>query len=276
MFKMIINLPYYGELRVKELTNKEIFAILKYCTAGDLQGLEEFLTESIFSHLPPLNIIDKFYMLLFLRAFYLGETIQIKIKHDKVPHMDFFLQTMLENIETAKRVEPKTIELEGFKVILDIPSKLFYNTTEDMVFDCVKEIQIGEDTYNLSNISSDLKDRVLKALPSKLAPKIYNFFHDAHNTIGDVVMISEYPNYEIEKVSVKPISNDPLAYIMSIFSQNLTDYLGFMYHYVNKVGGTFKDFMDLTFNDAKIILDFHQEEMIKQNESLNTKKGTTI
>lgn len=272
MFKLAVDLPYKGTVRIKELTNGELFNILKYCVADDSEGLEMYFDEVIFSTLPPLNVIDKFYLLLFLRSFYISDTIQIDIKHDKVNSMELYMENMLHKIETLKKVENKSIQKAGVVIELGPPSKLYYDSVENIVYDCIQSIKIGKENYDLTKMSLSDKDIIFDNLKCNISTPLYDYFEYISSLLTDVTLIDSYPQYDVESTTVKLLSNDPLKFIMIMFSQNISDFLSFMYHYVNKVGGTFKDFLNLTYNDSKIIFDYYQEEVMKQNESLNTEK----
>jgi hypothetical protein len=272
MFKLVVNLPYCGEVRVGELTNRDIFTIIKYCTAQDMPGLSEFLDDLIFSKLPPLNIVDKFYLLLFLRSFYISDILQVKIKHEKVNHMDFYIETMLERIDNLTYVDVKEIKVGDIILQLQLPSSFYQSGNETIVFDCIKSIQIDEDIYELAALSTLERDKILAALPGAITNDIYTHYQFLCDKKLEAIMLDSYPDYEVQEVKVRMLSNDPLQFIMMMFMQDISDFLAFMYHYVNKVGGTFNDFLDLTINDSKLIFDFYQEEMMKQNESLNNKQ----
>lgn len=272
MFKLAVQLPHYGEVRIEELTNRDIFTIIKYCTAEDLQGLNEFLNKVLFNKLPPLSIIDKLYLLLFLRSFYISDILQLKINHEKVPYMDFYIENMMERVGNIDVSETREIGFDWCGVNLGIPNNLYYNSNESVVFGCVNSVTVGGKTYDFGNIADEEKDDILELLPGTITPQIYNFFKELNEKIPVITVIDGYPNYGIEQVDIRILSNDPLKLIMMLFSQDISEFLTFMYQFINKVGGTFNDFFELTFNDSKIIFDFYQEEMMKQNESLNTKQ----
>jgi hypothetical protein len=272
MFKLAVQLPHYGEIRIEELKNRDIFTIIKYCTAEDLEGLNDFLTKTLFNKLPPLSIVDKLYLLLFLRSFYIGDTLQLKITHEKVPYMDFYIENMMERIGNIDVSETKEVTFDWCTVNLGIPNNLYYESNESVVFGCVNSVTVGGSIYDFSSISNEEKDNILELLPGTITPQIYNFFKSLTNKMPTVTVIDGYPTYGIEQIDIRMLSNDPLKLVMMLFSQDISEFLTFMYQFVNKVGGNFNDFFELTFNDSKIIFDFYQEEMIKQNESLNTKQ----
>lgn len=272
MFKLVVDLPYCGEVRVNEITNRDIFTIIKYCTAEDMSGLSSFLDDIIFSKLPPLNIIDKFYLLLFLRSFYISDVLQVKIKHEKVNHMDFYIETMLERISNLPYIDIKEINLGDITLQLQLPTSLYQIGNETIIFDCIKSIQFGKDVYELATLSNTERDKILDLLPGSITVQIYSHYQFLCDKKLETIMIDGYSKYDVQEVKVRVLSNDPMQFVMMLYAQDISDFLAFMYHYVNKVGGTFNDFLDLTINDSKIIFDFYQEEMMKQNESLNNKQ----
>lgn len=276
MFTFNVTLPYYGDLRVEELSNRDIFTIFKYCTADDAEGLSLFFENVIFSKLPWLNVIDKLCLLLFYRSFYLDDTIQIKVNHEKAKHMDFFIDNMLEKISSLDIIDDECVTTNNIKVILSLPSTLYHKTNEDIIYNCIKSVKIDNETIVLHNLSKAEKNELLDNLPAKITSKILEYFKTASDKTGSVSVIGEHKHYEIDEVGIQLLSNQPIEFIKILFKQDMANYLEFMYHYVNKVGGTFEDFLNMTFNDTKIILDFYREEVVQQNESLKSPQPTTI
>lgn len=276
MFTFNVKLPYYGDLRVEELSNRDIFTIFKYCTADDVEGLSLFFEKVIFSKLPLLNVIDKLYLLLFYRSFYLDDIIQIRVDHEKAKHMDFFIENMLEKIHNIDFIQDEEIISNNLKITLSLPSSLYHKTGEDIIYDCIKSVKIGNETIFLHNLNKVEKNELLDTLPAKITSNILEYFKKVSAAAGSVSVIDENIKYQIDRVNIQLLSNQPIEFIKILFKQDMVNYLEFMYHYVNKVGGTFEDFFNLTFNDTKIILDFHREEVIQQNESLKTPPPTNI
>lgn len=268
MFTVPLQLPSGEVVRLKEITNRDLFDIIKFCLANDLEGLSKHLNEVVFSKLNHLSIVDKLYILIYLRSFSLGFDIMIADDTAETKQITYDLLNTIDELEKLEFGYEKNIDLNNIKVILDIPTNLFYKTPDEIYFNIIKSVVFDNETIILNQLSFDEKEQIINCLPPTIIVELSKYIAYLNEKLGNITMISGGNLLNIKDVKMNLISNQPLVFIQSIFSHDLASFMQFMYQFVNKVGGTFNDFFDLTINDTKIMLDFYKDEIEKQNDEL--------
>lgn len=271
MFTFPLQLPSGKKVRLTEITNRELFDIIKFCVANDLEGLSEYLNSGIFKDFQELSIIEKLYILIYLRSFSLGFDIAVTSSLDKP--VNYSLINIIENIEKLPDIYEETIDIGSIQVTVDIPTQLFFAAPYEVYFNIIKQIGLQDEIVHFSSINNHEKEKILEALPPTLFSKLNKYIEKLNNTLGNIQLIEGAETFEIKELRMNMISNQPLVFVQSIFSHDLTSFIQFMYHFVNKVGGTFKDFFDLTINDTRLMLDFYKEEIEKQNDELKNNQS---
>lgn len=266
MFTFPLQLPSGKTVRLTEITNRELFDIIKFCVANDLEGLSEYINSKVFHQHKHLSIVEKLYILIYLRSFSLGFDISLSSSDNKI--VSYNLVNVIENLERLPDVYEESVSVGPITVVVDIPTQLYFKSPDEIYFDIIKSITIDSETINFASISDVEKEKVLELLPPTLFAKLNNYIDRLNNTLGEIELIESGDMFGISQLKLNMISNQPLVFVQSIFSHDLTSFIQFMYHFVNKVGGTFKDFFELTINDTKLMLDFYKEEIEKQNEEL--------
>jgi len=268
MFTIPLQLPSGEVVRLKEIKNRNLFDIIKFCLANDLEGLSTYLNDVIFSQLKHLSIVDKLYILIYLRSFSLGFDIMITDNIPGNPQVVYDLLNTIDEIEKLEVDYEKNIEVGDFKVILDIPTDLFYKTPDEIYFNIIKGVVTENETILLNELSLNDKEQIISCLPPTIIGELGKYITYLNERLGNITMISGGKLSNIKDIKMNLVSNQPLVFIQSIFSHDLSSFMQFMYQFVNKVGGTFNDFFDLTINDTKLMLDFYKEEIEKQNDEL--------
>ena len=269
MFTFPLTLPSGKVVRLKEITNRDLFSIIKFCLANDLEGLSDYLNDRVFKDYKSLSIIDKLYCLIYLRSFSLGFDISLSTqKEDTQTTVTYDLTNVIDTLESLPCDLSKTIDVEKFVIDVDIPTSLFFKTPEEMYFDIIKTISYDGVVVSFNLINNDEKEKILEVLPPTLLPKLNDYMAELNSNFGNICLVDQNGFGVGERVDINLLSNQPLAFIQAIFSHDLQGFMQFMYHFVNKVGGTFNDFFNLTLTDTKYMLEFYKEEVEKQNEEL--------
>jgi len=114
------------------------------------------------------------------------------------------------------------------------------------------------------------KQEIYELLPPKFIRELQRFYTSLINTLGHLVVFEENKTFNVDEISINFLSNQPCYFIKQLYSQDINSFLEFMYQFVNKVGGSFNDFLKLNINDCKIMFNFYVEEIKKQNDELKT------
>jgi hypothetical protein len=269
MFTFPLSLPSGKMVRLKEITNRDLFSIIKFCLASDLEGLSSYLNLKVFKEYGDLTILDKLYCLIYLRSFSLGFDISISSQSDdKQITVTYDLINVIDTLESLPNDLSKTIIVDKFQIDVDIPTSLYFKTPEEMYFNIIKTISYDDVVVNFNLISVEEKEKILEVLPLTLLPKLNEYVIELNSSLGKICLVEQSSLGIGEKVDINLLSNQPLAFVQAIFSHDLQGFMQFMYHFVNKVGGTFNDFFNLTLTDTKYMLEFYKDEVEKQNEEL--------
>jgi hypothetical protein len=269
MFTFPLILPSGKSVRLREITNRDLFSIIKFCLAQDLEGLSDYLNINVFKEYKDLSIIDKLFCLIYLRSFSLGFDISISTQlDDKTATLTYDLTNVINTLESLPLDHTKTILVGDFTVMVDIPTSLYFKTPEEMYFNIIKSISFDGVTVDFCSITEDEKEKLLSFLPPTLTLKLNEYITELNGSLGSVCVIEKNSHGVGDNIKINVLSNQPLAFVQSIFSHDLSGFMQFMYHFVNKVGGTFNDFFNLTLTDTKYMLEFYKEEIEKQNDEL--------
>jgi hypothetical protein len=268
-FNFPLILPSSKKIRVPEVKNRNIFDLIKYCMHDDIEGFNACVENLIFSKTDQITIVDKFYTLLFLRILYIGDQINLP-GNTTSGYVTISLNEILEKFESIEIPQPELIVVDDFTVELGIPTKIYFSSIDELYFDLIKSVKFDGDTVKFDTINETQKDLIISALPLKTTQCIINFYTALSKVLGEIVVVKRNDTFNLNQVNLNFLSNQPCMFIKQLYSQDLNSFLEFMYHFVNKVGGTFNDFLDLNINDCKIMYNFYVEEVKKQNEELKS------
>lgn len=268
MFDFPLILPSGNKVRVPEITNQDVYALMKFCVFNDIEGFEKYVNTVIFNYLPLLSIIDKFYILLFLRVIYLGEEITFSLKESFTDKLNVSLNVILEKFEQLNLPPNEVVVVDNFSIELGMPTQLYFNTIDELYFSLVRSVTFDNIKIDFDSITENEKQKIYELLPSKFIHELQRFYTSLINTLGNLVVFEENKTFNVDEISVNFLSNQPCFFIKQLYSQDINSFLEFMYQFVNKVGGSFNDFLKLSINDCKIIFNFYVDEVKKQNEEL--------
>lgn len=272
MFDFPLILPSGKKVRIPEITNQDVYALMKFCVFDDIEGFEKYVNNIIFNHLQPLSIIDKFYILLFLRIIYLGEEIIFNLKESFTEKLNVSLNVILEKFENLILPSNEITNIDNFSIEIGMPTRLYFSTVDELYFSLVRSISYGGDSdtkINFDSITEDEKQKIYELLPSTFIQELQRFYISFNNVLGNLVVFEENKTFNVNEISVNFLSNQPCFFIKQLYSQDINAFLEFMYQFVNKVGGSFNDFLKLNINDCKIMFNFYVDEVKKQNDELN-------
>ena len=268
MFDFPLILPSGKKVRVPEITNQDVYALMKFCVFNDIEGFEKYVNTVIFNYLPLLSIIDKFYILLFLRVIYLGEEITFSLKESFTDKLNVSLNVILEKFEQLNLPPNELVVVDNFSIELGMPTQLYFNTIDELYFSLLRSVTFDNVKIDFDSITENEKQKIYELLPSKFIQELQRFYTSLINTLGNLVVFEENKTFNVDEISVNFLSNQPCFFIKQLYSQDINSFLEFMYQFVNKVGGSFNDFLKLSINDCKIIFNFYVDEVKKQNEEL--------
>ncbi len=166
----------------------------------NLNRLEDFIiTEN-------LNVVEKFITLLYLRERCLKKTFNININGtDKDVGIDLVIKNFDEIIDIREEKE-----VGDLKLVLDYPSKFLVNTNN--IFSLIKEIKIGDDFIDLSNVSDQELIDITNNLPTDVSKVIDQFIKKNHRAL-EYNLIPNNSDYEINF-----LNSSPFYFLQNLFN----------------------------------------------------------
>lgn len=276
MFNFQLTLPSGRNVRIPEINNEHLFTIFKFCIAEDVVGFANYIEDKIFYNIKGLSCVEKIYITLYIRILCLGPVIEmqgIEGEDGQSPKISVDLYDVIERLENLPVIEDKVIDIETFKLTVGLPGKIGYETSDEVVFGCVKVLDDGETKLDIESLTKEQLDEIYNLLPPFFLSKINDFLVSSNNSLGELVVIKGSENLKLKEVKCSLIGNSITSMIMSLFKHDYQSFVEMVYHFINKVGGSYEDFLKLTLQDTQIMLRTYQREMEKQNEELNKAKN---
>jgi hypothetical protein len=256
-YKVKVYLPYQKRITyIDELKNKDILTITKYIKANDEFGLSNYLNE-LLKPVDALTSIDKFFVVLQLRALNLGNTITLKGRHvegrDVFYKKDIFgfLGEYIKHCETIP--EHYTFVKQDLEIIFKHPSNLYYKNFIQLLNDIVVDIKLNNESI-LVNTTKKEKFNIIFKLKPNILQEIKKFL-EGINLSSDLFFIkNESKDVSFPNISISFFNNTLFSIIKSIFKMEISYFYNKFYICLTKLGITYSDYMNLTFIETDILL----------------------
>ena len=269
-FTVPITTPSGVDVRIEGITNRDYQEILKYCAISDYEGLEKLFNTIIFNKIEhKLNCIDKFYILIALRIFFIDESIAILSNGKEITLSLYKVLANLDQIE----LENKIYNVDGIQLELGYPNNLFYSNIDSYLDNIIISLSLNGKTVLFKDITLEEKNEILNFLPNKCLSVLYNHFKDITETFEDFVVVDENKDFNMDKISFNLISSNLISFITNIYSFNPISFFEMLYVFVNKMKADSDLFYSLSPIDSKILLNILNAEIKEQNDSLKTQHG---
>lgn len=269
-FTVPITTPSGKDVRLEGITNRQYQEIIKYCAINDYEGLESLFETQIFSKIPfKLNCIDKFYILIALRIFFIDESINI-LTDDK--EITLSLYKVLANLDKIE-LENKIYDVDGIQLELGYPDNLYYSNIDNYLDSIIISLTLNNKSVLFENLTAEEKTEILNLLPNKSLSVLYSHFKEITESFEDFVVVEENKDFNMDKISFNLISSNLISFINNIYSFNNISFFEMLYVFVNKMKADSDLFYSLSPIDSKILLNILNAEIKEQNDSLKTQHG---
>lgn len=201
-------LPNRKEVKLKELLYKDLRTFNLYSETA-LPGRIDFLESFILTK--GLNVLEKFYCLLYLRQQCIGNQVNVTSgKGDVSIDLDF----LIENIGGISDIETDVV-VENIVYTLDFP--LHFNTgNDDFILSLVKKIRIGDDELVLGDLSKKEYQEATERLPEQLYSFIDKFLEECQEFFS-LNLLEERENIDIRPIKFSIMQYDFADFIASLF-----------------------------------------------------------
>jgi hypothetical protein len=259
-FTVKLNLPSGKVIRISELTNRVQFNIIKYCENRDYEGLSE-LFEREFFYNNDLDIIDQFYLCVYIRAMFIDP--HITFSQDGITNKKYNLDILLDKITNIYDDFTTTASHKNIHITLGLPSTLFFKSIDELYISAIKEVTTGGVTLDVTKLSAAEKEEVISKLPQSLFSHIIEYIERIVQILDTITIQGIDDNYE-----VRVLSNNTIAFISFLFNTGLNNFYHTLYSFCSSIKNTSSFFFDLTPIETKVIINIHNKHIEDQNKGL--------
>jgi hypothetical protein len=265
-FTLKLTLPSGRTIRIKEISNRVYFNILKFCENQDYEGLNLYLEDIIFSEYKEIDIIDRLYIMLYYRMLFVSENIVFSSDslQGKFKEVKYSLRTILEKIEEQYEDHTLVIKDKEISVTLGLPNTMFFGTVDDVYGSIIKSVTYQGKTVDLNTISTSEKITIIERLPLSVFTEVQKYTERLSQTLSKFVLIEANEEFDIQQHEINIISNGLMMFISSLFGGGLNSFYVTMFSFVSKLQMDSELFFNITPIEMRVIFNIHAEEVEEQ------------
>lgn len=266
-FNLKITLPSATEVRLKEITNKVYFDILKFCENQDFEGFNQYLESVIFDGYQDIDIIDRLYVMLYYRMLFVSENIVFNSDElqGKFKEVKYNIRTILEKIEQQYEDHSTVITDGDFVLSLGLPNTLFFKSVDDVYDTIIKKISYRDQTITLNEATLQERNTILSLLPHSVFIEIRKYVDRLSQSLSNFVLIEANEDFNIQQHEINIISNGLMAFICSLFGGGLSSFYVTMFNFISKLQMDSNLFFSITPVEMRVLFNIHMEQVEEQN-----------
>jgi hypothetical protein len=262
-FTLKVTVPSGKEVRIKELTNRYYLQIIKFAENQDMEGLNLFFEEELFID-NDLDIIDRFYLVIFYRMMFVSGSITFTTKEKRSVDLD--IKSILEKIENMYEDFLATVEDGDFKIKVGLPNTLFFKTADDIFNRVIREIHYKNNVIIFSQASQQDQETILSLLPPTIFFKLKEYINRISQTLQDFVVIEKNEAFDIEQHNINIISNGVMVFVCSLFAGSLASFYSMLYNFFSYVKGDSRLFFDISPIETRVLFNLYNKDIQEQNK----------
>jgi len=262
-FSIEVPLPSGKKVRVRELKNSEYLSIIKFAQNNDFEGVGELFDK--FFIRPDLNIVDRIYLLIYMRMTFIDPDIILSVNNKSVT---VSVASMLDKIESSYVDLETKISIDGIEFTLDLPCITYYDKVEDLITATIKNIQIDNDLIEYSALDDEVRNEILSNLPASVFGQVTKFLNTIQDNLLSVDLIEENKAIGLESTRINLLDNNMLGFICSIYGTDLNGFYTLIYSFQNSIMPGSSFFFDMSPIESRIIVNTHQQRVKDENDRL--------
>ncbi len=262
-FSIEIALPSGKTVRVRELKNSEYLSIIKFAQNKDFVGLGAYVDELFIR--PDLNIVDRIYLLIYLRMTFIEPDINMTIDNRSIT---ISVASMLDKIESSYVDLETKVQVNGIEITFDLPCITHYENVDDLLIATIKHIQIGNESIDYNELDDAVRDEVLSNLPAAVFSHANNFLQTIQDNLLNVDLIDENKAIGIEAVRINLMANNVLEFISNLYGTDLQGFYTMIYSFQNTIMPGSNFFFDMSPIETRIIMNAHKKRLKEESDQL--------
>lgn len=256
---MIIGIPSLftsNTIEVEEFTLND-FRNISFLIENhnDLQ-LQKFLFSKIKT---PCNCFDKVYALFQSRIKFINENIVLNNGVANITiNLAIWDEVFKKNVENVKT----ELIYDEFKVIVDYPQTLLFDTFEDIIIDSIYNITFKNNTLNFLDLSKEDKIKILEHLPVNLIHNIKNYIEE--NMFYSICLMEE--KLGLPEISINLLDESMYSFLKSLYNYYTADDIIETIFFLSKRISDIAYLNSRTPREVEILIDLYSDEFEKGNQ----------
>ncbi len=266
-FSIEVVLPSGKKVRVRELKNSEYLSIIKFAQNKDFVGLGAFFDELFIR--PDLNIVDRIYLLIYLRMTFIEPDITLTIDNRSIK---VSVASMLDKIESSYVDLETKVQINGIEITFDLPCLTHYENVDDLLIATIKHIQIGNESIDYNELDDTVREEVLSNLPASVFNHAKHYLLTIQDNLLNVDLIEGNEEIGLEATRINLMANNVLEFISSLYGTDLQGFYTMIYSFQNTIMPGSSLFFDMSPIESRIIMNTHQQRVKEENDQLKKKQ----
>lgn len=259
-------------IRFYELDNTHYISIQKYIQNDDDVGLQEYF-KHIISRLSTVDIthsmsrVDMFCILSDIRSYSIGGFLDITTTIDGIKAKGALsipdIKTKIINQTKSLKHEDITVS-PSIGITIGLPEDMFYQDINLFIYNCIKTVNIGTRSFNMSEYTAIQRLDVIRQLPGE----VYNIINQYIGSVVDRVPTFSVSNNDNIPIDVNVLNNTMFELIKVLYTDDLKGIYDARYVLGTRISD--RSYMAMTPGEANIFAVNYikeQEEKNKQSES---------
>ena len=267
-----------------ELKSKQYKSLVKTLVNNDPYIICEFIDSLICSlmyrgpNISDLNVIDKLYILIAIRANNISPTIDFKlqVKDEKQKHIivTCYLNDILDQIETLNVKNSFNITSNDKKTVITgtLPKWFYFDNLGSLISSCVNTINFNDRLIDLTKFNIRDRVNIVDQLPAPVFTEIINLITEQNKAISNKP-IYVFDTGDIELVGssellISLIDPSCFEFIKMVFGTNLKEFYEIDYH-LGKAKVSYQMINEYTPAELSLLFNIISDDAKKQKAEMD-------
>ena len=200
--------------------------------------------------------VDIFNSLLMARSKFINESLILNNGESNITlNLDIFKNSLTKGITPVK----ERMSIDGLDILMDYPSKLYFEDREDLIIDCIKNIFICNKFINFSDLDKSQKYDIFNKLKGSTIDHLNSFVIKNDN---DIILMGS--KFNLEPIYINFFNNSAFYLLKTLYTYYDYDSIIEMLFILSK------RFNDITFLNSRTPIEL--DDLIRLYEDENSEK----
>ena len=269
IYKNYLTTPSGRYCQLQDICNEEYMILVKYIQAEDYENFYKCLIEITKRDIPDFDdfdLVEKCYIWISMCMYSIRSIIEVTNKH--LGSQEVKISDILNNIESQYKPNV-TVEYklnDNFTLGFGYPKSFSFQNNSPII-----DFYSGLETLNNQQLSSEQKESLKNALPTKYMASIESFLRDKFRC--EIDLLHGVP---MNSLTINVMGEGILANIISFYRMSLDVFYQIMYAVIRHLRMSYSDFMKISQVESTILLKHVANENATQEENVENGNIQTI